>query len=135
MELNNKSILYDLGCGDGRVLFAAAKRNPNISCIGIEIAPFPFLFAKIKRVFNSLENVHILYGDFLKTNLYSASHVFLYLFPKALDSLLPKFEKELKVGSKVVSIDFRFSTRKPNKILEIKLKKWQKNKKLYIYEF
>jgi precorrin-6B methylase 2 len=135
LELNKQSILYDLGCGDGRILFAAAKANPDISCIGIEISPFPFLLAKIKKAFYFSKNVHILYGNFLKLNISSASHVFLYLFPEALDDLLPKFEKELRAGSRVVSCDFEFSKRKPDKILKIKSTKWQKNKKLYVYNF
>lgn len=135
LDLDKKSILYDLGCGDGRILFTAAETNPHISCVGIEIAPFPFLLAKIKSVFNFPKNVRILYGNFFNINVSSASHVFLYLFPEVLDKLLPKFEKELKVGSRIVSCDFEFSRRKPNKILEIQSKKWQKNKKLYVYDF
>jgi len=135
LELNEQSILYDLGCGDGRILFAAAKANPHISCIGIEISPFPFLLANLKKFFNISKNVRILYGNFFKLNISSASHVFLYLFPEALDDLLPKFEKELKAGSRVVSCDFEFSKRRPDKILEVKSTKWQKNKKLYIYDF
>ena len=135
LELDKQSILYDLGCGDGRILFAAAKMNPYISCIGIEIAPFPFLLAKIKSTFYFSKNIHILYGNFYKLNISSASHVFLYLFPEALEKLLPKFEKELKAGSRVVSCDFAFSKRKPNKILETKSTKWKNNIKLYVYDF
>lgn len=135
LELNEQSILYDLGCGDGRILFMAMKANPHILCVGIEIAPFPFLLAKIKSVFNFSKNIRIVYGNFFKINISSASHVFLYLFPEALDKLLPKFEKELKIGSRIVSCDFKFSKRKPNKILEIQSTKWQRNKKLYVYEF
>lgn len=135
LELKNRSVLYDLGCGDGRILFAAAKRNPHISCIGIEIAPFPFLLAKIKKILSASKNIQILYGDFRKISVSPASHVFVYLLPEALNDLLPKFEKELKSGSKVVSCDFRFSKREPNKVLEIKSTEQQKNKKLYVYDF
>ncbi len=135
LELKEDSTLYDLGCGDGRVLLEALKSNPNISCIGVEISPFPFMLAKIKKLLNSSKNIYILYGNFYKTNISEASHIFLYLFPEAMDKLLPKFEKELKVGSRVVSCDFEFSKRKPDKILETGLPNWQKNKKLYVYNF
>lgn len=135
LELNDQSILYDLGCGDGRILFAATKTNPLISCVGIEIGPFPFLLAKIKNIFLGSKKVRILYGDFSKKDISSATHVFLYLFPEALDKLLPKFEKELKAGSRIVSCDFEFSKRKPNKIIETTLTKSQKNRKLYVYDF
>jgi ubiquinone/menaquinone biosynthesis C-methylase UbiE len=135
LELKEDSTLYDLGCGDGRVLFEALKLNPNISCVGIEISPFPFMLAKIKKWLSFSKNIDILYGNFYKINISEASHVFLYLFPEAMDKLLPKFEKELKAGSRVVSCDFEFSKRKPDKVLEIGLPDWQKNKKLYIYNF
>lgn len=135
LELNEHSILYDLGCGDARVLFAAAKRNKKISCLGIEIAPFPFLLSKAKEFFCEYKNVHIIYGNFSDLNISSATHIFLYLFPEKLDELLPKFEKELKAGTRVISCDFEFTKRKPNKIIKLELTLWQKNKKLYIYDF
>lgn len=135
LKLQDNSVLYDLGCGDGRILFSVAKKNKNISCIGVEIAPFPYLLAKIKKFFSGSKNVTILYGNLFKTDISPATHIFLYLFPKILDELLPKFEKELKPGTRIVSCDFQFSKREPNEIVEIESRKWQINKKLYIYIF
>lgn len=135
LNLDEKSILYDLGCGDGRVLFAALKTNPDISCVGVEISPFPFLLANTKKIFFNFKNIQILYGNFFKKDISPASHVFLYLFPKSLDELLPKLEKELRVGSRVISCDFEFSKRKPDKILELQASTGQRNKRLYIYDF
>lgn len=135
LELNNQSVLYDLGCGDGRVLFKIAKINKSISCIGIEIGPLPFLLAKIKNFFLNSRNVRILYGDFFNLNISNASHIFLYLFPEALDKILPKFEKELKQGTRIVSCDFQFSQKTPDKIIEIESKKRGINKRLYVYIF
>ncbi len=135
LELNKQSILYDLGCGDGRILFAASKSNPFVSCVGIEIAPFPFLLAKIKNVFGVSKNVQILYGDFHNINISPATHVFLYLLPAALDNLLPYLEKELRPGSKVISCDFKFSKKEPSTVLETGTIKSRINKKLYVYNF
>lgn len=135
LNLDEQSILYDLGCGDGRVLFAAQRAHPQISCVGIEISPFPFLLAKIKQAFSPKKNVHIFYGDFFNLDISKATHIFLYLFPETLDILLPKLKRELKTGSKVISCDFEFSKIKPEKIIEIKSMNQQKNKKLYIYSF
>lgn len=135
MELDDRSILYDLGCGDGRVLFAAAEAYPRILCIGVEVAPFPFLLAKAKNMFGISRNVHFLYENFFNTKISSASHVFLYLLPNALDDLLPKLTKELKAGSRVVSCDFKFSKREPSRILEIESAKSQNGRKFYIYDF
>ena len=135
LELSDKSVLYDLGCGDGRILFSVHKLNPNARCVGIEIAPFPFFLAKALKFFNHSKNVSIIYGDMFKTDISSATNVFLYLFPKIMDALLPKFEKELRPGTRVVSCDFQFSNKKPIKILNLKSNSYQLNRKLFIYEF
>lgn len=46
LDLKAESILYDLGCGDARILLEATKKYPNIKAIGIEKALFPYLLAK-----------------------------------------------------------------------------------------
>ncbi len=135
LELSDESVLYDLGCGDARVLFAAAKSNSKISCVGIEKAPFPYFWAKSKKFFLKDKQVKILNGDMFQLDTSGATHVFLYLFPKFMDSLLPKLEKELRPGSRVVSCDFEFSGRKPDQILNLKATKNQLNKKLLVYNF
>ena len=41
LAVNDNSVVYDLGCGDGRVLLHLAKNNPKAKYIGIENSPFP----------------------------------------------------------------------------------------------
>ncbi len=137
LELSNKSVLYDLGCGDGRILFVAAKIFPSISCVGIEKAPFPFMWAKLHKLFTGKmgEKIAIIQGDMFKKDVSPATHIFLYLFPELMDSLLPKFEKELKPGTRVVSCDFQFSDKQPDQVLDLEAKKYQLNHKLYVYNF
>ncbi len=135
LNLSNQSVLYDLGCGDGRILFSASKIFPGIKCIGIERAPFPYLCAKIFQAFSRNKKVSILYGNMFKKDISDATHIFVYLFPRIIDDLFAKFEKELKPGTRVVSCDFPFSKRQPNQIIELLATKHQLNKKLYIYDF
>jgi len=129
------NIVYDLGCGDGRILFSLAQKYKDISCVGVEISPFPFILARCKQYFFKLENISIQYGDFFHKDISVATHVFVYLFPEVIDKLLPKFESELQSGSQVISCDFAFSSRQPDSIIEIPSRKNQRNKKLYIYNF
>ena len=135
LGLSDDSVLYDLGCGDGRLLFLASKTNKNISCVGVERAPFPYVWAKIRQAFSKNKNVSIVYGNMFKKDISDATHVFVYLFPELMDELLPKFEKELKPGTRVVSSDFKFSKRNPDQIIDIKSKKRQLNRRLFIYNF
>lgn len=135
MDLKDGSTVYDLGAGDGRVLFACAKKYPNANFIGVERAPFPYLISKILQIFMGRKNLKLKYGNFYKIDLSSATHIFVYLFPKVLDELLPKFEKELKKDSIVYSCDFRFSKKEPIKVLDLKAKHYQLNRRLNIYKF
>ena len=52
-----------------------------------------------------------------------------------MDSLLPKFEKELKPGTKVISCDFKFSKKEPTKVIHLKANKSALNRTLYVYDF
>ncbi len=135
MNFKDGDVLYDLGCGDGRFLFTALKCHSNITCVGVEKAPFPFLLAKFRQIWSGNKNISIIYGDLFKTDTSSATHVFVYLFPKFMDRLLPKFEKELKPGTRVFSCAFEFSNKKPSQILDFKSKSYQLNQRIYFYDF
>ncbi len=135
LDLSHGSVLYDLGCGEGRVLFEVSEKNKNVKCIGVEKAPFPYLWAKLRQFFFKNKNVSIVYGDMFKTDVSSATHVFLYLFPELMDILLPKLENELKAGTRVLSCDFQFSKKDHSKVIKLEAKSYQLNKHLYVYDF
>ena len=127
------SVFYDLGCGDGRFVFAMARRYPDARCVGVEKAPLPSLLAYLRSRLSPTPNVHIRYGDFAQVPLADATHVFLYLFPALMDRLLPKLEAELKPGARVVSCDFTFSSRAPDRV--IPLGPGTHPHRLYVYTF
>lgn len=136
--INDNSVVYDLGCGDGRVLFYLSKLHPKAKFIGIERSPFPLLLSKVTAFFynKKVENkIEIINKDFFNTDLSNATHIFTYLKPKEMDDLLTKLDKELKNGTKLVSAYFQFTLKRP--IAEIRISKNLNdvNKKLYIYEF
>ncbi len=133
-ELKDENVLYDLGCGDGRVLFKAGNIYPNVEFVGIERAPFPYLLAKMRGMLYKNNNVSIRYGNFFTQDISKATHVFVYLFPSLLDELLPKFKRELKSGVKIFSVDFEFSGLIPENVVPLVSKKWQLNKKLNVYK-
>ncbi len=94
--------VYDLGCGDGRVLISSAKEGAVAH--GVEISLLPFLITYIKRPFlKERDRVKISYQDIWKTNLSDADIVYFWLLPEAMPRLKDKLEKELKKGSRVVS--------------------------------
>ncbi len=140
LDLKDDSVFYDLGCGDGRVLFYLAKKVPKAKYKGVENGPFPLVFSYINKWVNRKKaggnRVEIIKKDFFEQDLSDATHVFAYLYPNIMDDLLPKFDKELPKGTKVVSTSFQFTLKRP--IAEIDLERngyFDLARKLYIYEF
>ena len=126
LEIKNDSVVYDLGCGDGRVLMECYEHNKNARYVGIEKSITTYILAKIKT--RKINNIIILFGDFFKKDLSGATHVFLYVLPETMDKLFPKLKRELKNGSIAVSCSFEFSHKKPSKTIK-------PNKKLFVYNF
>jgi SAM-dependent methyltransferase len=138
MNINDDSIVYDLGCGDGRVLFYLSKLHPRAKFIGIERSTFPLILSKV-GVFLSKKNtsneIEIIKQDFFTTDLSKATHIFVYLKPNIMDDLLTKFDKELKTGTKIVSGYFQFTLKRPTREASFGNDKNDGRKRLFIYEF
>lgn len=103
--------VYDLGCGDGRLLIAAAAKGAT--AIGYELSLPTLLLACLRARGN--KRVSICYGDFWKKDLSDADVIFCYLL---LDKMA-QFERDvwpsLKPGCRVVSHMFPMPTEKPAK--------------------
>lgn len=110
---------YELGAGDGNVLFTVAKRNLQSKCVGIERDIVPATLFRIRGFFSQFPNVSLVQDDFMRTDLTSATHLYTYLFPQVLDMLHPKLERELPPGALLVSLDFRMSAKEPEFMKEV----------------
>ncbi|MFA6553333.1 MAG: class I SAM-dependent methyltransferase [Patescibacteria group bacterium] len=100
-------IVYDLGCGDGRVLVALANSTPAKRLVGFEISVLPYLWTKGRIIFRGLSRrVDVVFKDFLKRDLSQASVIFCFLTPMAMKKLAPKFKAELRPGSRIISYSF-----------------------------
>ena len=105
--------LYDLGCGDGRILIAAAKRY-KVKGVGIEISNRLSQVAteNVKKA-GLQQQVRIVHGNFMKTDLSDANVVTLYLATTANDMLRPNLERYLRPNTRVVSYDYPIPGWKP----------------------
>ena len=78
--------------------------------VGIEIDPTRAFIARFRLFKNRLENkVVIKRKNFFNEDLSQASVIIVYLVPKTLEKLLPKFKKELKKGTRIVSFKYSMS--------------------------
>jgi SAM-dependent methyltransferase len=130
--------VYDLGCGDGRILFHISKLKPKARYIGIENSVFPTLIAQLRAWWHKRRtgiDVKILHEDFFDHDLSDATHIFTYLYPNVMDDLLTKFDKELKPGTRLVSVTFKFTNKQPIGEFDLGRSKYQLARKIYVYEF
>ena len=111
-------VVYDLGCGDGRIAIGAAKRGASGTGIDLNynLIEWANANAKAERV---QDKVKFLNQDLFTVDLSEASVVMLYLLPELNQRLRPKLWKELKVGSRVVSNAFEMGTWRPDKTVEV----------------
>ena len=139
LDIKPDSVVYDLGCGDARVLRYLAYKYPKATFIGIENGVFPYNLAKAISWWNKLrgrpDNLQILREDFFQHDLSKATRIFVYLYPQVMDDLLGKFEDELPTGARLVSATFKFTQKKALVEVDLLRGKMQLARHLNIYEF
>ena len=125
--------LYDLGCGDGRILIAAARRY-RAKAVGIELsAQLAKLAAEEVKKAGVQDNVKVIHGDFMQTDLSKANVVTLYLATTANESLRPNLERYLKPSTRVVSYDYPIPGWKPKDTSETE-GRYGASHTIYLYE-
>ena len=115
LKLQPGTRLYDLGCGDGRVVFAAARRGAFAT--GYEIQPLTYLRAKIVQ-FTHYPAAKIRFGNFHNANLANAQIVFCFLVDAVMPSVAAQLEEKLAPGCTVVSYGFPLPGWQANMVLE-----------------
>lgn len=111
LNLKTGQVFYDLGCGDGRVLRAAAKRGLN--CVGYELNPLLAIYAYLATI-RFRKNVKIHFGDFWRADISNADGIFVFLVGAHM-TRLDKFIKTQKFSksTKVASYAFQIPDKKP----------------------
>jgi len=105
-KVGRNDIVYDLGCGDGRIVIAAARKH-GARGVGIDLDP--------ERIADARENARsagvegrttFRTGDLFKEDFSDATVVMLYLFPQINQKLRPQLWRQLRAGTRVVSNSF-----------------------------
>jgi 16S rRNA A1518/A1519 N6-dimethyltransferase RsmA/KsgA/DIM1 with predicted DNA glycosylase/AP lyase activity len=101
-------LVYDLGCGDGRLIVTAARRY-GARAVGIEIDPLRYLWCQLLITTLGLrDRVRIIYGDFFTKDFSDADVVTCYLLQETNRKLQGKLKQELLPNTRVVSHYFTF---------------------------
>ena len=116
--ISSTDIVYDLGSGDGRLLFAAAEKGAA-KCVGVDIdhsmVEVSSEAAKKKGMDRILTFIE---ADIADVDLSRASVIFCYVHSAASAVLKPRFEKELKAGTRIVMESFPIMGWKPEKVID-----------------
>lgn len=106
-EVNEGDTFYDLGSGDGRLVIAAALSGAKAT--GVEIDKLRVFYSRLWIwLLRVGDRAKVINADIFDTDLRDASVVSCYLLQKTNDKLEEKFKKELKPGTKVISVAFKF---------------------------
>lgn len=133
-KIGKDDVLYDLGCGDGRIMVTAAKKF-GIKARGFDLDP--------QRVKETRENIKkagvenlvtVEQKDIFNVDLTPASVVTLYLLPELNVKLIPQLEK-LKAGARVISHDFDMEGVQYEKVWTVMAKdhRTPKDREHYVY--
>jgi precorrin-6B methylase 2 len=118
-SVTREDVVYDLGSGDGRIVIAAA-RNFGARGVGVEIDPN--LISESEENARSAgvsDRVQFVQKDLFQVDLREATVVTLFLLPGLNEMLAPKFMKELRPGTRIVSHMFDMGEWQPDKTIKV----------------
>jgi SAM-dependent methyltransferase len=113
--VTEKDVVYDLGCGDGRIVVTAARKF-GARGVGVDIDPERIKESNANaKEAGVTDRVTFMRQDLFKIDLREATVVTLYLLPEINLKLRPKLFKELAPGTRIVSHDFDMGDWKPER--------------------
>ena len=111
-------LVYDLGCGDGRVVVAAARKHGCLAT-GFDVDPKRIAEARARVLANNVGHlVSIEQRDLFTVDLSEADVVFIYLLPELNTRLLPQLDR-MKPGARIVSHDFSLAGVIPDRVVQV----------------
>ncbi len=119
-DVTSADVVYDLGCGDGRIVIAAA-RDRGARAVGVDLDP-----RRIKECWENAAHagmthaVQFVHADLFKTDFSDATVLMLFLFPDVNLRLRPKVLAELQPGTRVVSYCHTMDRWEPDAITRLK---------------
>ena len=119
-KVKKDDVVYDLGCGDGRIVITAAKKY-GAKGVGVDIDADRIKDSQenLKKAGLTEKHVEFREGDALKVkDLENASVVMLYMLPEFMEKLEPQLKKRLKPGTRIVAHDYPFPNMEPDEVVE-----------------
>ena len=130
-NLRTGETVYDLGCGDGRVLIVAAQKH-RMKAVGVELSErLATSTTETLKKLGLSDLASVIHGDLMDVDLSGADVVTLYLLRDSNDLLRPKLEKSLHAGARIISHDYEIRGWRPTTVDHIQASK--REHKIYVY--
>lgn len=111
-------LVYDLGCGEGEIVIAAARRGAH--AVGVDLDPERIANARLNATRAGVTSrVTFIERDLFATDVSAATVVTLYLGPEVNRRLRPKLLRELRPGTRIVSHDFSLGDWEPERTISV----------------
>ena len=108
--------VIDIGSGLGGLVLYLARVRPDIECVGIELAPLPWLYSRLRALLGG-HRARFILGDYERLDFARFDLVFAYLSPAAMGALWRKCEAEMGRDSILISYEFAIDARAPDQTI------------------
>ncbi len=122
--------MIDIGSGLGGLVLYLARQRPQADCVGIELAPLPWLYSWLRARLSGSRARFVL-GDYEKLDFAQFQLVFAYLSPAAMSALWRKARTEMLPGSMLLSYEFVIEGQAPDQTIYAT----ENGKPLYLWYF
>jgi SAM-dependent methyltransferase len=108
LDIKPNDIVYDLGSGDGRLLFYCAERYPQAKFVGIEQNLLLVYLARCIKLLLRTKNVEVRRGNIFNANISDATRIFVFLLPEVMRDVKPML-KAPRIVSRAFEIPHRYA--------------------------
>jgi SAM-dependent methyltransferase len=130
--LQASDVVYDLGCGDGRIVITAAMKS-GCRGVGFDIDPERVAQARDNAKLHAVEQrVQIVEQDLFTVDLSKADVAMMYLLPWMMNKLVPQFQA-MRPGCRIVSHAFWIEGVEPDEVADVAIREHNETAPIYVY--
>ncbi|MEK7452285.1 MAG: methyltransferase domain-containing protein [Patescibacteria group bacterium] len=119
----------ELGCGNGRVCLAVARKMKQAKIIGAELSLLQVCIAWLQATLSGLSNIKIKFGNAFHQDLSNIDVVYMFLMPETYQKIRDKLELELKTGARVITYVWPIPGWTPDVVDEV-----EGSQKIYLFK-
>lgn len=104
---NINGAIFELGSGWGTLAVPLARQYSNCPVLGFEISPLPWLYSRLRQMVTQTQNLTFHRRNYLTADFSASALIVVYIHADGMEKLKPKFERELKPGTLILSNFFQ----------------------------